>query len=196
MSTSRRRAVARHAILSLSVATSLAACYVIPIDPRTDAPHVVTTREAQGTGPVTAIAPPAAVGPPQASVLMARLYPLNAQAKEGGLLTALVVDNNTGRGSFTLAYLGDTLQGEATRVDTSYAAFGRVDNEVLGTSQRAFRGQARHRQRVRLQRRQRAMRIPDHRRITGHRSPHVLRRREVAAALRRLSRLTTVSLRA
>lgn len=140
MSTSRPRASSRHVILSLSVATSLAACYVIPIDPRTGAPHVVTPRDAQGTGPVTVIAPPAAVGPPQASVLTARLYPLNAQANQGGLLTALVVDNNTGRGSFTLAYLGDTLQGEATGVDASYAAFGRVHNEVLGTSQRAFSG--------------------------------------------------------
>jgi hypothetical protein len=140
MSTPRLRVLSRHAVLSLAVASSLAACYVVPIDPRTGAPQVVTVRDAQGPAPVTVIAPPANSGPPQASVLTARLYPLNAQANHGGLLTAVVVDNNTGRGSFTLAYLGDTLQGEATRVDASYAAFGRVHNEVLDTSQRAFSG--------------------------------------------------------
>jgi hypothetical protein len=140
MSTSRPRAFSVHAILSLSVATSLAACYVVPIDPRTGGPYVVTARDAQGQVPVAVVTPPVAAGPPQASVLTARLYPLNAQANQGGLLTALVVDNNTGRGSFTLAYLGDTLQGEATRVDASYAAFGRVHNEVLGYSQRPFSG--------------------------------------------------------
>ena len=51
---------------------------------------------------------------------------------KGGLITAVVIDNNTGRGTFTLSYLGDTLQGEATRVDANYAAFGRIYNDVLG----------------------------------------------------------------
>ena len=73
-------------------------------------------------------------------MLNVRLYPLNPQANQGGMLSAVVVDSHTGRGSFTLAYLGDTLQGEATRVDAGYAAFGRIHNEVLGTASRNFSG--------------------------------------------------------
>ena len=38
------------------------------------------------------------------------------------------------------ATLGDTLQGEATRVDANYAAFGRLHNEVLGSASRNFSG--------------------------------------------------------
>jgi hypothetical protein len=33
------------------------------------------------------------------------------------MLSAVIVDHRTGRGTITLGYLGDTLQGEATRVD-------------------------------------------------------------------------------
>lgn len=43
---------------------------------------------------------------------------------------------HTGRGSFTLAYHGETLQGEATRVDGNSAGFGRIHNEVLGSAPR------------------------------------------------------------
>ena len=64
--------------------------------------------------------------PPQPGVLTARLYPLNAQANTGGLLTAVAVDNHTDCGAFTLACLGDTPQGEATRVDANCAAFGGI----------------------------------------------------------------------
>jgi hypothetical protein len=63
------------------------------------------------------------------------------QADAGGLLTAVVVDSHTGRGTITLGYRGDTLQGEATRVDAGYAAFGRVHAEVLGGPQRVTTGQ-------------------------------------------------------
>jgi hypothetical protein len=73
-------------------------------------------------------------------VLSARLYPLNTQANKGGMLTAVVVDNNSGRGTFTVSYQGDALQGEASRVEASYATFGRVHNEVLGATQRSFSG--------------------------------------------------------
>lgn len=115
----------------------LTACYVVPVDPRTGQAYPIAPRDAQNAS-ITVIAPPAAA--PQTSVLTARLYPLNGQAQQGGLLTAVVVDNHTGRGSFTLAYLGDTLQGEASRVEASYAAFGRIHAEVLGTSSRGFTG--------------------------------------------------------
>jgi hypothetical protein len=144
MSTPRSRAssVLSSVTLAAVAAGTLAACYVVPIDPRTGQAYPIQSHETQGQPPssVTVVTPPASPSPPQPSVLNARLYPLNPQANKGGLLNAVVVDNNTGRGTFTLAYLGDTLQGEATRVDANYAAFGRVHNEVLGFSQRAFSG--------------------------------------------------------
>jgi len=143
MSPSRSTAPKRLA-LSAALTTAgaiLSACYVVPIDPRTGQGYPIGTRDAQNTAPqaVTVITPPAAAAP-SSSVLTARLYPLNPQANQGGLLTAVVVDSHTGRGSFTVAYLGDTLQGEATRVDANYAAFGRIHSEVLGTSPRGFAG--------------------------------------------------------
>lgn len=128
--------------LATLAAIGLSACYVVPIDPRTGQGYPIAP-EGHGNvsaGGVTVVTPPAPPGPPQPTVLSARLYPLNPQANKGGLITAVVVDNNTGRGSFTLSYLGDTLQGEATRVDANYAAFGRIYNDVLGLSQRSFSG--------------------------------------------------------
>ena len=74
------------------------------------------------------------------TLLNVRLYPLNAQANKGGMLSAQVVDNNAGHGSFSVPYLGDTLQGESTRVDASYASFGLVHQQVLGASPRSFTG--------------------------------------------------------
>ncbi len=69
-----------------------------------------------------------------------RLHPLNTQADKGGLLKAQVFDDNAGHGSFTVSYLGDTLQGESTRVDANYAPFGHIYQQVLGTSLRNFGG--------------------------------------------------------
>ncbi|NKI94328.1 hypothetical protein [Rhizobacter sp. SG703] len=130
--------------VAVSLTASLSACYVVPIDPRTGQGYPVQRADARGDGAspanVTVVTPPASPAPPAPTVLNARLYPLNTQANKGGLLTAVVVDNNTGRGSFTLSYLGDTMQGESTRVDGSYAAFGRIYNEVLGLNQRSFSG--------------------------------------------------------
>ncbi|HEX4233696.1 MAG TPA: hypothetical protein VH041_05275 [Caldimonas sp.] len=52
------------------------------------------------------------------TLLAVRLYPLNAEASKGRLLTAQVVATNAGHGiTFTVPYLGDTLRGESTRVD-------------------------------------------------------------------------------
>ncbi len=143
MSPSRPVAPKRLALLAALAAAgaALSACYVVPVDPRTGQAYPIGTRDGQNTAPqaVTVITPPASAAP-SSSVLTARLYPLNPQASQGGMLTAVVVDSNTGRGSFTVAYLGDTLQGEATRVDANYAAFGRIHSEVLGTSPRGFAG--------------------------------------------------------
>lgn len=121
---------------------SLGACYVLPIDPRTGQPYPVASRDSgypSGYGP-TAMVPLVAALPPAPTLLNVRLYPLNAQANKGGLLSAQVVDNNAGHGSFIVPYLGDTLQGESTRVDASYASFGLVYQQVLGPSPRTFSG--------------------------------------------------------
>jgi hypothetical protein len=123
------------AALAASV-LGVSACYVIPIDPHTGQPYPSTVREVALPSTTSSVAPVAAVP----TLLTVRLYPLNAQANKGGLLTAQVVDNNAGHGTFTVPYLGDTLQGESTRVDASYAAFGRIHQQVLGPSPRNFAG--------------------------------------------------------
>jgi len=131
----------RLSILAALAAAGLGACYVVPIDPHTGQGYPIGGRDTQsGGGNVTVINPPAPPAPAQPSVLSVRLYPLNVQANKGGLLTAMVIDNNAGHGSFTVAYLGDSLQGESTRVDANYAPFGRICNEVLGYTQRSFNG--------------------------------------------------------
>ena len=128
-----------------AVALALNACVVVPIDPRTGQaypyPYPYPQRSADGSPRTTVVMPPAAPAPPQASVLTVRLYPLNVQANRGGLLNAVVVDQHTGRGSFTLSYQGETLQGEATRVDGNYGGFGRIHAEVLGSAPRPSGGQ-------------------------------------------------------
>lgn len=124
--------------LPVVAAAFASACVVVPIDPRTGQPIPYGTPNTGG-GNVTVIAPPPAA--PQPVVLSARLYPVNEQAGRLGMLTAVVVDKQGGRGSFSVSVAGDTLQGEATRVDGGYASFGRVHDEVLGASRRAYSGQ-------------------------------------------------------
>ncbi len=119
-------------------AASLSGCYVVPIDPRTGhayPPH------APGQGGNAAPSVPYTPAPPQApTLLQGRLYPVNDTAAQAGVLTAQVNDHHGGRGSISLNYRGQTLQGEATRVDAGYASFGRVHDEVFGASRRDFTG--------------------------------------------------------
>ena len=133
-----------HGLLAAVVGASvLSACYVVPLDPRTGQPYPpIGTRDPSAPSSVTVL--PAAPAPAQPTMFSVRLYPVNPQANKGGMLVATVVDNNAGHGSFSVAYLGDTLQGESTRVDSGYAAFGRIHDEVLGrpigAAQRSFSG--------------------------------------------------------
>jgi hypothetical protein len=99
-------------LLTSALALSLSACVLVPVDSHTGLP-------VQGHAPTTVIVQPPAASPASASVLTARLYPLNEPAQRAGMLSAVIVDHRTGRGTITLGYLGDTLQGEATRVDGS-----------------------------------------------------------------------------
>jgi hypothetical protein len=129
----------KNPLLAGALAAPLAACVVVPLDPRTGQPVVYPPPEAAPRTTVVLPAPPPSS--PQPAVLTARLYPLNAQAGRSGTVTAVVIDHQSGRGSFTLGYGGETLQGEATRVDAGYAAFGRIHAEVLGATPRAWSGQ-------------------------------------------------------
>ena len=81
---------------------ALSACYVVPIDPRTGQPYPTTSRESVlGLSGHSAAPTPAVVAqPPTPTLINVRLYPLNAQANKGGMLSAQVVDNNAGHGSF------------------------------------------------------------------------------------------------
>ena len=126
-----------HAVVTAVLGASLTACIVVPIDPRTGQPYPLPPAEGSRS---TVVMPPAPIVPAGPSVITARLYPLNEPANQGGLLNAVIVDSHTGRGTLTVSYRGDTLQGEASRVDNSYAAFGRVYNEVLGTAARPTSG--------------------------------------------------------
>jgi len=119
----------------LLAAAVLSACVVVPVDPRTGQPYPYPPSEPAHAVTYAAPAAPAPVP------MTARLYPVNPQAGQAGLLTAVVVDQRAGRGTFTVNYQGDTLAGEATRVDGGYAAFGRIHQEVLGPAPRAFSGQ-------------------------------------------------------
>ncbi|HET9821727.1 MAG TPA: hypothetical protein VFQ16_07865 [Burkholderiaceae bacterium] len=126
-------------VTTLALAASLTACVVVPIDPRTGQPYPLPP---PADGPrTTVVLPPMPTTPAGPSLITARLYPLNETATQGGMLNAMIVDAHTGRGTITVGYRGDTLQGEATRVDGSYAAFGRVHAEVLGGTPRASGGQ-------------------------------------------------------
>ncbi len=50
-------------------------------------------------------------------VLHARLYPSNDVATQTGVVTGTVTNMMNGKGRFQLNYMGETLSGEATRVD-------------------------------------------------------------------------------
>ncbi len=121
---------------SVALATmvvGLTACVIVPLDPKTGQPYsahqpppqVVVVQQPQGV-------PPGVQAPAPANILSARLYPMNETARAGGILQSTTVDSGQGRGSFSINYQGQTLQGEATRVDRNYAGFGQVLSQVLG----------------------------------------------------------------
>lgn len=100
---------------SLTAALAFAAlsgCYVVP-GPEGQYWYVIPGE--QGT-PAT-IPPPAAAGAAMPVSLPVRLYPANEEATRTGVLTGSVVNMMTGKGRFQLSYQGETLTGEATRVD-------------------------------------------------------------------------------
>lgn len=114
--TQPRRVLAAAALL----ACNLSACMVVPLEPH----HL---RHPPAAPAVVVQAAP--VGP---QVLQVRLYPLNAEATSAGPLSAVVMDNQNGKGSFSVAYQGRNLQGEATRVTADYPGFGTLLSQHFG----------------------------------------------------------------
>jgi hypothetical protein len=114
----------------LGTVTMLTACYVVPVNPNTGQPYPVQhTSQAVIPLPINTN-----------TILQAKLYPLNVQATKAGALTATATDAHNGRGVFSVNFMGETLQGDASRVDANYPAFGRIYREVLGVGSDSGRG--------------------------------------------------------
>ena len=84
-----------HTASVVALAASLAACVVVPIDPRTGQPYPLPPADG---GRTTVVMPPVPAAAPSPSVITARLYPLNEPANQSGMLSAVIVDIHTGRG--------------------------------------------------------------------------------------------------
>lgn len=112
-------------ILVLATSSMLTACYVMPIDPRTGQAYPVQQQQV-----VPAVYAPINTN----TIFQAKLYPINDQARKAGVLTATATDTNNGRGVFNVLFMGETLAGDASRVDASAPGFGRIYREVLGVN--------------------------------------------------------------
>jgi hypothetical protein len=96
-------------VIAALVSTTLSGCYVVP-GPDGQLWHVIPGAPPEpGTQPRP--------GPALPTTLPVRLYPANEQATRTGVLTGSVMNMMTGKGRFQLNYEGETLTGEATRVD-------------------------------------------------------------------------------
>lgn len=117
--------------IPLLAAAALSACVIVPVDPKTGQPYGHAPQSpvvvVQQSAPAVA-----ANNAPQWQAVNARLYPTNETARNAGVLQATVIDNGAGRGSFSVNYQGQTLQGEATRVDRNYPGFGQIMSQVQG----------------------------------------------------------------
>ena len=96
----------RLAIALTLPAFALSACYVVPV-----APDGTPMWPAPAAAPLQGAASPAVP-----AVMQARLYPSNDIASRTGMLSGTVTNMMTGKGRLQLAYKGEMLIGEATRV--------------------------------------------------------------------------------
>ena len=102
-------------------AISLSGCYVLPVAPE-GYPYGYPAYPASPSAPAAlpysgAPAPYSGAPASQVAVLPARLYPANDIATQTGVIHGTVTNMMTGKGRFQLNYRGETLSGEATRVD-------------------------------------------------------------------------------
>ncbi len=100
-------------LIAAAVATStLTGCYIVPVA----GPDGATIYQHYPLPPVGSPMPVAPQGGSMPAVLTARLYPSNEMATQTGVVTGTVTNMMTGKGRFVVNYLGDVLNGEATRV--------------------------------------------------------------------------------
>lgn len=108
----------RLGIAMIAPALALSACYVIPVGPEGEPVYAVGVPYVVQPGGTPGAAPS---GPfprgPMPAVLSVKLYPANDLANQTGVLTGQVTNMMTGKGRFTFNYQGETLIGEATRVE-------------------------------------------------------------------------------
>jgi hypothetical protein len=116
----------------LLAAAALSACVIVPVDPKTGQPYGHAPQPQVVVVQQPAASPAPSPAAPQWTTVSARLYPVNDTARSAGILQATVIDNGAGRGSFTVNYQGQALQGEATRVDRNYPGFGQIMSQVQG----------------------------------------------------------------
>lgn len=96
----------------------LAGCYVVPIqapDGTVNYQHYPLPPAGTVLPPSGMVVPPTASGPAPAT-LNVRLYPANEAATQTGIVSGSVTNMMTGKGRFLVNYLGEVLNGEATRV--------------------------------------------------------------------------------
>ena len=103
--------VQRTFIASVAIAAALAGCYVVPVQ----SPDGTVNYQHYPLPPAGTVVPPAAAGPTPAT-LNVRLYPANEIAAQTGIVSGTVTNMMTGKGRFLVNYLGEVLNGEATRV--------------------------------------------------------------------------------
>ena len=108
---------ARDAIIGALAASalSLSGCYVLPVTPE-GYPYGYPAYPAPPPAPAAIPYSGAPAGQVPA-VLPARLYPANELATQTGVIHGTVTNMMTGKGRFQLNYRGETLSGEATRVE-------------------------------------------------------------------------------
>ena len=120
-------------LAALAAPAVLGGCYVVPLgsdqvdklvrlmdQQNAGAPPSASMPFSPGMKPPAAPTPPiAAQGPSQPAMptsLPARLYPINEIATETGMVSGTVTSMMNGKGRFQLAYKGENMVGEATRV--------------------------------------------------------------------------------
>jgi len=95
----------RLAIALALPALALSGCYVVPIAP-----------DGTPMWPAPAGSQQGAAHPAAPAVMQARLYPSNEVASRAGALSGTLTNMMNGKGRLQLAYKGEMLNGEATRV--------------------------------------------------------------------------------
>ncbi|MDH5537549.1 MAG: hypothetical protein OEZ08_18515 [Betaproteobacteria bacterium] len=123
-STAETRTGARFARLAAVAALPvivLSGCYVMPIgQDAAGNPHYIYSTAPVAPTPRQPGGPLVVPGGPMPAALNVKLYPINDLANQTGVLTGQVTNMMTGKGRFTFNYQGETLVGEATRVDNDH----------------------------------------------------------------------------